>query len=131
MCAVQRAHVPCRVRARAAALAGSDTHMRRMCVAHRHAQTRHTHTRAHSYWGEDGYIRIARTPDDCGITAQPLYLDLKKVKRGDGGGDAADDDDDDDEHDRKHMHGDDDDDDDDDDKHKHKHAHAHGKKHAH
>jgi C1A family cysteine protease len=28
-------------------------------------------------WGEGGYIRIARDPDDCGIASQPLYVDLE------------------------------------------------------
>lgn len=31
-------------------------------------------------WGEDGYVRIAVRPDDCGISAQPLYLELESVK---------------------------------------------------
>ena len=30
-------------------------------------------------WGEGGYIRIAAQPDGCGITAQPLYLELTGV----------------------------------------------------
>lgn len=28
-------------------------------------------------WGEDGYLRIARQPDDCGISTQPIYLELE------------------------------------------------------
>ena len=28
------------------------------------------------YWGEEGYIRIARAPNDCGISAQPMYVEL-------------------------------------------------------
>ena len=35
-------------------------------------------------WGEGGYIRIAAEPDGCGITAQPLYLDLSDVVIGKG-----------------------------------------------
>ena len=31
-------------------------------------------------WGEEGYIRIARQPDDCGIAAQPLYINFDTVK---------------------------------------------------
>ena len=27
------------------------------------------------YWGENGYIRIARGPSDCGIATQPMYID--------------------------------------------------------
>ena len=27
--------------------------------------------------GEDGYIRIARAPNDCGISAEPIYIELK------------------------------------------------------
>jgi hypothetical protein len=29
------------------------------------------------YWGEGGYIRIARKGNDCGIATEPLYLDLQ------------------------------------------------------
>ena len=28
-------------------------------------------------WGEDGYIRIARQPADCGIATEPIYVDLE------------------------------------------------------
>lgn len=28
-------------------------------------------------WGDKGYIRIARNPQDCGIATQPLYVELK------------------------------------------------------
>jgi hypothetical protein len=31
-------------------------------------------------WGEGGYVRIAVRPDDCGISAQPLFLELEGVK---------------------------------------------------
>jgi hypothetical protein len=31
-------------------------------------------------WGEGGYIRIAAEPAGCGITAQPLYVELEGVK---------------------------------------------------
>ena len=31
-------------------------------------------------WGERGYVRIAVSPDDCGISSQPLYLELAGVK---------------------------------------------------
>ena len=31
-------------------------------------------------WGEEGYLRIAVSPDDCGISSQPLYLELAGVK---------------------------------------------------
>jgi hypothetical protein len=30
-------------------------------------------------WGEGGYVRISAEPDGCGITAQPLYLELEDV----------------------------------------------------
>jgi cathepsin L len=26
------------------------------------------------YWGEEGYIRIAREPNDCGIATEPMYI---------------------------------------------------------
>lgn len=29
-----------------------------------------------NYWGEDGYIRIARHPNDCGISTEPVYVEL-------------------------------------------------------
>lgn len=29
------------------------------------------------YWGEKGYIRIARNPQDCGIATQPIYMDIE------------------------------------------------------
>ncbi|EFN58071.1 hypothetical protein CHLNCDRAFT_142355 [Chlorella variabilis] len=28
------------------------------------------------YWGEKGYMRVARSPNDCGVASEPLYLDL-------------------------------------------------------
>ena len=31
-------------------------------------------------WGEAGYLRIAVSPDDCGISSQPLYLELAGVR---------------------------------------------------
>jgi len=31
-------------------------------------------------WGEGGYVRIAIRPDDCGISSQPLYLELEGYK---------------------------------------------------
>ena len=31
-------------------------------------------------WGEEGYLRIAVSPDDCGISSQPLYLELEGVR---------------------------------------------------
>jgi len=31
-------------------------------------------------WGEEGYVRIAVRPDDCGISSQPLYLELGGVR---------------------------------------------------
>lgn len=27
-------------------------------------------------WGEGGYLRIARQPDDCGIATQPIYVEF-------------------------------------------------------
>ena len=30
-----------------------------------------------SYWGEDGYVRMARQPADCGIATDPIYVDLE------------------------------------------------------
>jgi hypothetical protein len=30
-----------------------------------------------SNWGEDGYIRIARQPADCGIATEPLYVEFE------------------------------------------------------
>jgi cathepsin L len=27
-----------------------------------------------TYWGEEGYIRIAREPNDCGIATEPIYI---------------------------------------------------------
>eukprot|EP00891_Asterochloris_glomerata_P000653 jgi/Astpho2/653/Aster-x0947 len=30
-----------------------------------------------TYWGEDGYIRISRRVNDCGIATQPMYVDLE------------------------------------------------------
>lgn len=27
-------------------------------------------------WGEDGYLRISRQPDDCGIASQPIFVEL-------------------------------------------------------
>ena len=34
-----------------------------------------------AYWGDQGYIKIARHPQDCGIATQPMFveLDLKQV----------------------------------------------------
>lgn len=29
-----------------------------------------------TWWGEEGYIRMARTPNDCGIATQPMYVEL-------------------------------------------------------
>ena len=29
------------------------------------------------HWGEGGYIRVARRPDDCGITTQPIYMRME------------------------------------------------------
>jgi hypothetical protein len=31
------------------------------------------------YWGEDGYIRIAREPNDCGIATEPMYVSTSEV----------------------------------------------------
>ena len=28
-------------------------------------------------WGEDGYLRIARQPHDCGIATQPIYIEFE------------------------------------------------------
>ena len=36
-------------------------------------------------WGEDGYVRIAIHPDDCGIASQALYLELDVKAEGPGG----------------------------------------------
>ena len=33
-----------------------------------------------THWGEEGYIRIARQPDDCGIATQPIYIDFDSVE---------------------------------------------------
>ncbi|KAL6776200.1 hypothetical protein ACKKBG_A20235 [Auxenochlorella protothecoides x Auxenochlorella symbiontica] len=30
-----------------------------------------------TYWGEQGYMKIPRHPNDCGIAAEPVYVDLK------------------------------------------------------
>lgn len=29
------------------------------------------------HWGDGGYIRVARQPDDCGITSQPIYMRME------------------------------------------------------
>lgn len=28
-------------------------------------------------WGDKGFIKIARNPQDCGIKTQPMYVELK------------------------------------------------------
>lgn len=28
-------------------------------------------------WGDKGFIKIARTPQDCGIKTQPMYVELR------------------------------------------------------
>lgn len=38
------------------------------------------------YWGEEGYIRVARTPDDCGITTQPIYMRMEVLSGPSWGG---------------------------------------------
>jgi len=30
-----------------------------------------------SHWGEDGYVRMARKPADCGIATEPLYVEFE------------------------------------------------------
>jgi hypothetical protein len=27
--------------------------------------------------GEGGYMRVSRSPNDCGVSAEPVYIDLK------------------------------------------------------
>ncbi|KAI3428334.1 hypothetical protein D9Q98_006714 [Chlorella vulgaris] len=29
------------------------------------------------FWGEGGYMRVSRSPNDCGVSAEPVYIDLK------------------------------------------------------
>lgn len=33
------------------------------------------------YWGEDGYLRMTRKGNDCGVASEPVYVDLT-VDRG-------------------------------------------------
>lgn len=35
-----------------------------------------------AYWGDKGYIKIARHPQDCGIATQPMFVELD-LKRND------------------------------------------------
>lgn len=30
-----------------------------------------------SMWGDEGYLKISRKPDDCGIATQPIYIDFE------------------------------------------------------
>lgn len=30
------------------------------------------------YWGEEGYIYITRSPNDCGIATEPIYIELQQ-----------------------------------------------------
>ena len=32
-----------------------------------------------AWWGEQGYMQILRQPHDCGIAAQPIYIELHDV----------------------------------------------------
>lgn len=29
------------------------------------------------YYGEKGYVRVARDGNDCGVASEPVYVDLK------------------------------------------------------
>jgi hypothetical protein len=31
--------------------------------------------------GEKGYLRVTRQPNDCGVSSEPVYLDLKPTSR--------------------------------------------------
>eukprot|EP00887_Chlorella_sp_A99_P000277 scaffold13.g277.t1 len=31
------------------------------------------------YWGEEGYMRVARSPNDCGVSQEALYIDLNEI----------------------------------------------------
>ncbi len=33
-----------------------------------------------TYWGEGGYFRISRAPDDCGIAAQVMYAEMHVIE---------------------------------------------------
>lgn len=39
-----------------------------------------------SYWGEGGYIKVARSPNDCGITSLPIYVEFGRVEEDAGKG---------------------------------------------
>lgn len=33
-----------------------------------------------TYWGEGGYLRVSRAPDDCGIAAQVMYAEIRVLE---------------------------------------------------
>lgn len=33
-----------------------------------------------TYWGEEGYLRVSRRPDDCGISSQVMYAEMEVLE---------------------------------------------------